>query len=143
MACNMGDPPDVPFWAYRIFAIPPSPPKAENDNIFPPPERPAEPPPPPPPDPRLTQGLGPNLVRDGASRGHRQPLNDAAKLHALRRALWDCLDAKEADGPKVKQDPEAVDEVLRMARENLGYPGLARSRAATEVVAFVWKMRGK
>src|SRR5262249_51766637 len=112
MACNMGGPPDVPFWVYSIFAIPPLPPKAVNDNPFPPP---AEPPPPPPPDPKLTQRLGPKRHHERASRGHRQPLNDAAELHALRRGLWDYLDVEEAKGRKVKQDPEAVDEVMRMA----------------------------
>jgi hypothetical protein len=138
----MAAPPDIPFWVYRVFAIPLSLPKAGNDNHILPPVRQAEPPPSPPPDPRLTQRLGPATPREAISKGPQPPLNDAAALHALRPALWDYLDVEEkATGRKVKQ-PQALDEVMRMA-EALGYRELSRSRAQTEVVQVVWEMRGE
>jgi hypothetical protein len=132
--CNMGALP-----VRLSFADPPLP-RAVNDNPFPPS---AESPPPPPPKPdRLTQRLDPSHFQDGASKGHARSLNDADKLHALRPALWDYLDAVEkAEGRRVKQD-RALVEVMRAAREDHGYPELTRSRAQTAIVQVVWEMRG-
>jgi hypothetical protein len=97
---------------------------------------------PPWPDPADTQRLDPKHVRDDASEGHAPALNDAAELHALRRLLWDYVDAKQAEGRKVKQS-EALDEVLHMAHEDLHYHGLKRWRAQTEIVQVVWELRSK
>ena len=113
-----------------------SPPKAVNDDPLPPP---AEPPPSPPAELRLTQRLDPGIPREVISKGHRPPLNDGAQLQTLRRRLWDWLDATEAadaKGYKVKQD-RALDEVMRIAREELVYPELTRSRAQIAVVQAV------
>jgi hypothetical protein len=134
---DMTEAPDIPVWVIRVFAIPPSPPQAGNDNIFPPPARPK-----PPPLPPLTQRLDPGIPREVIGKGHRPALDDGAALQELRRRLWAYLDAVEqAEGRTVKQYPEALNEVMRMAREELDYPKLAPSRAQTEVVQVVWEMR--
>jgi len=144
----MGDPPDV----RRIFAVS-STPKAVNDNPYPPL---AEPPPPPPPDPRLTQRLKPQRpfrdwpihaddIRDGicASAPGAPPLKDAEVIEKLKIGLRAYVEAEEGEGNVVKQQPDARDEVLRMAREDLGYKRLTHWRAMEHVVRPTWEaMKG-
>jgi chromosome segregation ATPase len=69
--------------------------------------------------------------------GGRPPLDDAEILRQLCNLLRKFRNDKLAEGKEIKQEPEARDEVLRLAREELGYNGLSKSRAMT-VVREVW-----